>query len=550
MRKSICVGLLLLGCVALVSVAGCKSACRPGYQLVDGLCKRAGDGTGDTGTEIGAAAAAGRGGELGQGVQSDSRASAVDGSNAAVPSASDASSSAGVGAAAAPTNAVAGSSGAGLSSGSSDSGASPAMDLCAGRDGEAVCDDARLHHCGVGGVSESQEDCASASLCQIGLSAGACAVCNPGSFQCDGARLDVCADTGQYMTVEECATPELCKAEAGLCTEMVCAPNAVTCSSDGATLNICNADGSAFADQESCQGKGCNSAQMSCNSCMPGEKTCNGAAVETCNADGQTTATMACTASNECSIPTCDAGRCVSERMPAGSPCSRGKCDSTGRCVACLDASDCPAGNACVTPTCSAGVCRQQNVRSGTECGSNMECDGSGRCTEKDPCDDDVFDPTMEECDPTSPEWRNSGGACDNNCKLTARAYQACPSGGESCWGAQTGWFCSAVGACSRVCRPGDRCPPGGTCMVDNARPSQGLCVTTSCQPGTQLQWYGREGCQGPASGHCMGAIVPQRMCGWVSADPTGGTLWCPAENSGQCCAPGGGGCVPKTPQQ
>jgi hypothetical protein len=48
----------------------------------------------------------------------------------------------------------------------------------------------------------------------------------------------------------------------------------------------------------------------------------------------------------------------------------------------------------------------------------------------------------------------------------------------------------------------------------------------------------------------CDGAIQPERMCGWVSFDPTnGGKIWCPAEVS-SCCPPDGGSCVPKMTNQ
>jgi len=559
---------LLLSCLLLIgshlALSGCGKKCSPGFGLVDDMCKRVVQDNNVAGAAATPGASSAGSGASAVATRTDPAVGAAGSSSRPSPSGDqDNVSRPGSG-----TNSSQGqpaSGQAGNASGSADAGAAPSADdamtssggepagPCTGRPGETVCEGTSLLKCDDSGGVLATEACLSEAFCQIGLAAGACAVCSPGSFQCDGARLDVCSDAGQYMVLEECATPELCKADAGLCTEMQCAPNAVTCSSDGATLNTCNADGSAFASQEDCEGKGCNSAQMTCNTCKPGEKTCSGTSLQTCNADGQTTSMMPCTATGECSAPSCDGGRCASERMPEGSSCSRGKCDSSGRCVACLAASDCPGGNACATPTCTAGVCRPQNARAGTECGTNMECDGSGRCEEKEPCMDNVFDPTMEECDPTSPEWRNSEGACDSNCRLTSNFYRACRTGGGSCWdGAPTGYFCSTVGACSRLCDTNRDCPTGGTCLTDPSRPGQRFCITTSCSAslGTERQWFGRQGCFEPStdSTHpCYGAIKAESMCGWVSFDPTTRTLWCPNENTRNCCPPGGGSCVNRT---
>jgi hypothetical protein len=168
-----------------------------------------------------------------------------------------------------------------------------------------------------------------------------------------------------------------------------------------------------------------------------------------------------------------------------------------------------------------------------------------------------VFE-SSEECDPTSPEWKNSGGACDQSCKLTSAAYKACGLQGASCWtGSPTGYFCSLVGTCTRACATNNDCPPSGSCVADPGAPSQRICTTQQCQAGETLQWYGTQGCLNgkatldPSTGapypQCQNSFVPVRMCGWVSADPTMQKLWCPAEVSGDCCPPSGvnGTCVP-----
>jgi hypothetical protein len=524
--------LAVMAVVALQSSA-CSKGCKPGYGLVGSQCLplRTDSQLPAAGTGSGAQAQSSE-------VPSDAPKTGASGS-AANPTASTARGASGS-AAAKSAGAKTGVEAGAAAMAAHPSSASASDDPCAGQPDGGFCDGATMRQCSGGAESAAETICADETSCQTGLRSGICAVCIPGTFQCEGARLNSCSDAGQYEVTEECATPELCKADAGLCTEMQCAPDAVSCSSDGTTLNTCNEDGSSFASQEHCMGKGCNSSQKSCNSCKPGEKTCSGTSVETCNADGQTTAITPCSASNECSATACNGGRCAPEKMPTGSPCSRGKCDATGNCVQCLAAADCASENACTIPACSAGACRPKNAPNGTQCGSsNMKCDGSGRCAEKNPCGDGVFDPTKEACDPLSDEWKNSGGACDDNCRLTAKTYKACQTAGQSCWtGSPAGLFCSLTGACTLTCNTSTDCPPGGTCALDTGRPPQRICITTSCQTGTSLQYYARQGCFSSSTDMkdpCYMAPAVTRMCGWISADPETGRQWCPGE--GPACA-------------
>jgi hypothetical protein len=76
--------------------------------------------------------------------------------------------------------------------GAPSSGTSSASDPCTGHDGENVCDGAVLHHCGNPQSASPSETCKTAELCQIGLGAGTCAKCSPGTFRCQGAQLDTC----------------------------------------------------------------------------------------------------------------------------------------------------------------------------------------------------------------------------------------------------------------------------------------------------------------------------------------------------------------------
>ena len=560
--KVVCIGALLVS--AFFISGGCGDACPPGYEKAAGFCKLAGKDGGPTSTDTQTVNAAG----AGNGSVSTPTSSGT-GSTARTPTSNSPTGTATAGSAggsSTPTSASAGKSGtassatAGSSSSSSSSTNAAGSDAptagstgtaeptgpCAGHAGESVCEGVQMHHCAANGSAAAPESCMSAALCEIGAASGMCAVCNPGTFHCDGVQLSVCTDAGQLMKKEDCASAALCNVDAGECTELKCMPSSVACSSDGSTLNTCNADGSAFANQMSCGGKGCNGMLKKCNQCMPGEKMCSGTSgFTTCNADGQSTKTSQCTATGgACGSVTCEGGACVQGTMSPGSTCTNAsggkKCDARGQCVACLSPDDCPDVGKCKMKTCN-GTCGGTPTNEGGECGTNMVC-AKGDCIMKNPCKDGVFDPTKEECDPTSKEWEKSDGACSDSCKLTIGLYHACAEGGGACWqGSPAPYFCSAVGTCSRLCTPGSNdCGPG-QCVQDKGRPSQSICITNSCQQYTSPQWFGRQGCFEPTpSGDCMGAPVPQQMCGWLSADPTTGKLWCPGEHAGDCCPPPG----------
>lgn len=192
------------------------------------------------------------------------------------------------------------------------SSAPGAPDPCSNHGNESVCEGSVMHQC-VDGIAGVAETCMNEALCQVGLASGMCAVCTPGTFACTGTELNVCTPAGQYTLQETCATEALCNEDAGQCTEMICVPGAVSCSSDGSTLKTCDANGSAFANEVDCQGNGCNQATQSCNTCMPGSKTCAGTSLMTCNADGHTMSAKACVVQGECAVPTCSNNACGSD---------------------------------------------------------------------------------------------------------------------------------------------------------------------------------------------------------------------------------------------
>jgi hypothetical protein len=297
---------------------------------------------------------------------------------------------------AAPTD-LAGSGGSGGSGGSDAATATPTAgaggqapetagsgpvttpeDVCANASGEAVCDGAELHVCGDDGRTASVETCADATLCETGAASGRCAACDPGAHRCDGARLDVCDASGQFVLQETCATAELCKEDAGACTEMKCQPEVVACSSDRASLNTCNADGSDFADVQSCGTNGCDQEHLRCNNCRPGAKSCSGEMLVTCSNDGQTQQMMRCVPANDngCGTASCGGDACAYGHKAPGSACKDGgKCNASGACVECITQSDCPAPGACYEASCSSnGSCDTRQKPDGTSCGNNRVC--------------------------------------------------------------------------------------------------------------------------------------------------------------------------------
>ncbi|HTU64013.1 MAG TPA: hypothetical protein VMF89_36355 [Polyangiales bacterium] len=364
-----------LSCAAwFVASVGCDSTCPRGLVKINNRCQAiaqdaavdaadsgnaaadaAADSGGRTGTTTSPVTAAGAGG---------SRPNAGSGGSGGSPADAGGGGSAGD----APD---AGSAGGG-------SVTMPEEDVCANVTSGPVCDGAELHVCGDDGRTSSVESCGDATLCETGASAGRCAVCDPGAHRCEGARLDVCDESGQFVLQEMCATAELCKADAGACTEMLCQPNAVACSSDRSSLNTCNADGSDFADMQSCGQNGCDSDNLRCNNCRPGARMCSSGTLITCSDDGQSEQMMRCepASNNGCATASCEGTGCVYGFRAPRTRCGDGDlCNATGECVECLESGDCAPPNDCYIATCgAAGSCDTQAKPDGTSCGNNRVC--------------------------------------------------------------------------------------------------------------------------------------------------------------------------------
>ena len=116
--------------------------------------------------------------------------------------------------------------------------------------------------------------------------------------------------------------------------------------------------------------------------CDPGTLRCEGAQLEVCNDAGQYEMQELCAPAeddNGCHTAACENNACVSGLKPAGSSCSRGKCNASGACVECLSASDCPSAGPCDELMCTRGSCGSKPKPDGSACDGSNVC-MAGEC--------------------------------------------------------------------------------------------------------------------------------------------------------------------------
>ncbi|HEX4353357.1 MAG TPA: DUF4215 domain-containing protein, partial [Polyangiales bacterium] len=242
-------------------------------------------------------------------------------------------------------------------------------DACRGSEGKTICDpQGTLIVCNSDGSAGASQPCKSLRHCQQGLASGACADCIPSSeYHCDGATLQVCAADGKsFIKQTDCATAALCNALIGMCTSATCTPNQFACQGD--TLEQCNGDGTGFTSMSSCAKGMCDATGSDCNLCQPGVKSCDQRTVLTCNASGQGYDHAACAGTQTC----VGAGRCVDCASDDDCSALTQGC-KIGYCFPGLNA--CGTKNAtdqttrCASGVCSAGACVQ--------CGLDADCSGA-----------------------------------------------------------------------------------------------------------------------------------------------------------------------------
>ncbi|HEX3854444.1 MAG TPA: hypothetical protein VHW01_25955 [Polyangiaceae bacterium] len=193
----------------------------------------------------------------------------------------------------------------------------------------------------------------------------------------------------------------------------------------------------------------------------------------------------------------CLDGSCATSTAPAETACSDhggSVCDRTGKCVACLIASDCPAP----TTACKVNVCKVDThtcstaARAlGVACKENggLVCDGAGACVSTH-CTDGVLDSDETDVD--------CGGSCGAKCKDTA-PQQKCKIAADCVSGMCSGTplLCQPPPACAATCAgscvscsvPGKlgscaKLPPGvddaaSVCMINATCDGSGACVSS-----------------------------------------------------------------------
>lgn len=119
-------------------------------------------------------------------------------------------------------------------------------------DGTIGCFSATTLSVCVGGSWQFLQTCPQQTTCTAGK-CGAAADCEPGAFLgCEGlASQWVCGADGKSKTAEFCSPSEQCIANTG-CAVVNCTPSTKQCLSN-TTYHTCQADGSAWGSEESCQ---------------------------------------------------------------------------------------------------------------------------------------------------------------------------------------------------------------------------------------------------------------------------------------------------------
>lgn len=255
-------------------------------------------------------------------------------------------------------------------------------------------------------------------------------ICTPGLAQCDGADLEVCNGEGSAWEVTS-TCPFVC--DQGACAGE-CAPNDAQC--DGVTPQTCNNAGqwtNEAACDFICTAGACTGA------CTPAAVICNGTTVQTCNGQGAWDDALVCPY-------VCSGGACTGVCVPGAAQCNGlavDTCDVNGQWQ---------TGSPCLF-VCSGGACIGACVPGTFECDGTgtRTCDGQGQWNTTVPCPGDV------NADPTC-----SVGVCGTTCQT---GYDNCTSapGCESDLSDP-----ATCGTCSNVCNStgGTATCSMGTCGI------------------------------------------------------------------------------------
>lgn len=483
-----------------VSLLGCKSACRRGTTLKDGLCVASSENpqSVDAGRDEDARTAnetarmdasasrtpesSGSGGSVaaqaGEGAQTERSEQAGAGAGAASPKSDEAGQGGSTSSSMmdeTPSAGAAPDAGVPVDSGSADMSLPcvPTQEACDNEDNDCdgAVDEGVTKPCGtdVGTCDLGVLACKAGqwddeeTQCQGGI--------GPSPEVCDAAREDEDCDG---MRNEGCDCVEGETTSCGNETAP-CKPGVITCSDGAWPTQPSACRGAVGPSTESCDGvdNDCNGVTDDRAACSePGTSCRQGRCVE-------------CTSNSECGrltegchVGVCNSrGRCESEDVSgSGTSCNlpsgTGVCEN-GQCRECVTSTDCRgrAGR----PVCSGNVCVTCTETEG--CGGDQRC-RDGQCIAR--CGDGVVD-RDEQCD-TGPGSGWDFSNCTIDCKR--RVYADCTEG-ESCTDGQkcgtslnicTNLFCTGNDSCTRIPGFAVACTPNSMCEI--------LCNNGTCPNG------------------------------------------------------------------
>src|SRR5215211_1785380 len=232
-----------------------------------------------------------------------------------------------------------------------------------------------------------------------------------GGVCCDGGCVPCCNGVGNCVPCQAAST---CPGQDGACANRTChngfcgvateqAGKVVGGQTDGnCKKSVCNASGGVIvvnddADLPAGDGSQCTTAR--CSNGAPSHvplaagTVCDQNGGRRCNGSGKCVACL--TASDcpgedtECQHRVCDSGACGFGRTSAGTAlsvqiagdCKRIECDGLGGTIEVADDLDLPdGGNPCLQNLCVAGAPSHPPATLGTECGNGLVCDGEGNC--------------------------------------------------------------------------------------------------------------------------------------------------------------------------
>jgi len=289
------------------------------------------------------------------------------------------------------------------------------------------CNGRSLIGCDGNGHHIQLDECASSQLCQRTLDDrasnptgwnGKCSTgCTPGAYQCNPdnpSELRACPPSGVgWEHVEPCGPPELGNA-ADLKCETGCGVPPGTYRCNGAQLELCRADGTAFELLKTCQDAShCNTQKRDCVACVPGEYHCSGSTLQTCTSSLTWSTVKSCASAALCNATQ---GTCID---PGCTRAGAYQCSGAVLQQCRTDLTAWADVATCVTST----LCDAANGRC-----KDVKCDypGDYRCQGN----------TRQICDEATRDWKDVNTCTSNQaCDLTASTgcRDTCPEPPARC---------------------------------------------------------------------------------------------------------------------